>query len=89
MCQIHNKSFKFNTFVGNCISEILSNSSIDDWLWVSSDENVADLVSCGCVPAKLSEDTVWQRGTNFMSDIASEWPEEKTSNVDLTDFVYN
>lgn len=46
--QIHNESFRFNTFVGNHIYESHSNSSIN--FSISPEEIPMDLVSRGCSP---------------------------------------
>ena len=71
-----NKGDLSNSFNGHCIAEIRSKTEKTTFAWVQSDQNIADLGSRGTVPAKVSEDSTWQRGPDWLQEPVEKWPIE-------------
>ena len=59
------ESYGFNTFVGVRIGEIQEATSQDQWFWVDSKNNVADLITRGCSPIDIGQNSIWQVGKIF------------------------
>ena len=72
--QIQRESYGFNTFVGVRIGEIQSLTKRDDWYWVESAKNIADLISRGASPSELRMGSDWQRGPDFLKEDVKDWP---------------
>ena len=72
--QIQRESYGFNTFVGVRIGEIQSLTKRDDWYWVESAKNIADLISRGASPSELRMGSDWQRGPDFLKEDVKGWP---------------
>lgn len=64
--QIGKETYGFNTFVATRLSEIQSKSHPCEWWWVETNLNPADMTTRPCNADKLSENSVWQRGPDFM-----------------------
>ena len=71
---IRKQSYGYNTFAANRIGEIQSSSHVDEWAWVPGKSNAADVVTRGCYPLEMQQDTVWQKGPDFLQRAESEWP---------------
>ena len=73
---LHRQSYGFNTFVANRIGEIQQYSRPEEWGWVSGNplENIADIITRGCSPKELSDESDWQNGPKFLSLPESLWP---------------
>lgn len=54
------------TFVGNRVSFIVSNSDVSQWFHVSSAENPADLASRGASPSLLRLNSLWWAGPQWL-----------------------
>jgi hypothetical protein len=69
----------FTEFVANRVSEVRSKTSTDDWAWVPTDCNPADLGTRAQVTAAdLAEGTWYQEGMDWMRLPEAEWPTKKT-----------
>ncbi|XP_045127641.1 uncharacterized protein LOC123514085 [Portunus trituberculatus] len=85
--QIQKESYGFGTFVANRVAEIQMKTDPNDWWWVKTSENPADLTTRPCHPNYLRSNSLWQKGPDFLSDRISEWPISKLCNEDLPDRV--
>lgn len=59
--QIQKESFRLNPFVASRVAEIQSRTDPQEWYWVSSEDNAADLTTRECDLSELGPDSVWQR----------------------------
>lgn len=64
------------TFVGNRISEIMSDSTIDNWNHVSSIDNPADIISRGTSPNSLIKSSLWWSGPHWLLMNSFNWPQQ-------------
>ncbi|XP_065178250.1 uncharacterized protein LOC135808925 [Sycon ciliatum] len=71
---IRGRSRLFKTFVANRVSTIHQASSPDQWRYVPTAENPADIVSRGCAPTSLTPDSMWWTGPSFMAKPSDDWP---------------
>ena len=71
---INKASYGFNTFAGNRIGEIHRQTETEEWFWIEGNDNVADIITRGCSPEELGEESVWQNGPPFMSLPEEQWP---------------
>ncbi|KAL1247062.1 hypothetical protein QQF64_022438 [Cirrhinus molitorella] len=78
---IQRESYGFQTFFANRIGEIQKAGAVTDWWWIPSEVNIADLVTRGCSPELLDENSVWQEGPEFLSSPVEDWPIKSASEV--------
>ena len=71
---INNESYGFNTFVATKVGEIQSGSDPKEWVWIESENNIADIISRGAKIVQLGEGSPWQRGPTFLALPMEEWP---------------
>jgi hypothetical protein len=57
---------RFQAFVNNRLLKIRRTSSPEEWYWVPTLENPADLPSRGTEPGQLGGDSLWQQGPQFL-----------------------
>ncbi|XP_033758237.1 uncharacterized protein LOC117340586 [Pecten maximus] len=69
---IANKNLRFHTFVANRIALIHEATSEDDWYYINTKENPADVASRGTSISKLPDS--WTRGPMFLWKSEREWP---------------
>ena len=74
---IQKDSYKLNTYFGIRIAEIQELTELSDWYWIASENNIADQLSRGKMPAELHSDSEWQRGPKFMTQPEGYWPIKK------------
>ena len=74
---IRGKGKQYLSFVANRIGEIQSQSNLEQWQYVETDENPADLCSRGLSASRLKDNTLWWRGPDFLTKHESEWPKAK------------
>ena len=63
---IQKDSYGFNTFVALCIGEIQEATNPSDWYWEDGKLNISDWLARGKSPRELGEDSLWQRGPDFL-----------------------
>ena len=56
-------------FVANRVMKILSRSKLEDWLYVNTSENPADIPSRGALAAELLESSLWWQGPEFLREL--------------------
>ncbi len=65
----------FQTFVANCVSEILEHSRPIEWRHVPGVEYPADECSRGLFPAEIMENDRWLTGPTFLKQEDVDWPQ--------------
>ena len=79
---ISRDSYGFRTFAANRIGEIQDITKKEDWYWVESKLNVADLATRPLVQAtKLDTESTWQNGPEFLKLPVEEWPTRKDTHT--------
>ena len=63
-------------WVANRIEKILDVSAAEQWHYVPTDQNSADLVSRGCSASDLVSSALWWQGPHFLRKEKSEWPKQ-------------
>ena len=71
---IRNVKSRFHIFVANRLAIIRDGSSVEQWRWVPSEKNPADLLSRGCDARTLINDSTWVNGPYFLREVQTEWP---------------
>ena len=71
---IHRESYGFNTFAGNRLGEIQSQTLATEWGWVESKLNIADATTRGLSPDMIGRDSEWQNGPGFLLEPVESWP---------------
>ncbi|XP_065365403.1 uncharacterized protein LOC135958426 [Calliphora vicina] len=64
---------KYHQFVAVRISEILDNSEINEWLWISGKNNVADEATKWAKKPDISDSSRWINGPEFLKFPENKW----------------
>ena len=72
---MHNASRRFKPFVANRVAEIQSLTSSNQWRYVSTENNPADLATRGVTASGLACSEILWQGPKFLKKTESEWPE--------------
>ncbi|XP_067040969.1 uncharacterized protein [Acropora muricata] len=72
---LRNASRRFKPFVANRVAEIQSLTSSNQWRYVSTENNPADLATRGVIASGLACSEIWWQGPKFLKKPESEWPE--------------
>ena len=83
---IRNSNKRFPVFVANRISVIDTHTNIDDWRYVPSKQNPADLASRGCAAETLVESKFWYLVPKFLWKTEDYWPQGITPLTHLLEF---
>ena len=75
LAYISNKSKRYQTFVANRVSYIVSHSDTSQWRNIPGTTNPADVSSRGSCPSKLMEIN-WFTGPQFLSHTSDKWPQQ-------------
>ncbi|XP_071948974.1 uncharacterized protein [Antedon mediterranea] len=73
---IANESSRFHTFVSNRVTIIRSATSINQWKFVDTKQNPADVASRGQNPKQFLSDPVWLQGPRFLLEDEGKWPQQ-------------
>ena len=71
---LHNKEEKYPVFVANRINKVLLVSSPDDWRWVPTASNPADVGSRGAMPDDDESWRLFYNGPEFLRGPEEDWP---------------
>ncbi|GFT30190.1 integrase catalytic domain-containing protein [Trichonephila clavipes] len=63
---IHRESRELKTFGANRVSKIHQLSSHDQWHYIASEQNPADVLSRGLLPEELRDDSLWWHGPELL-----------------------
>ena len=88
---IQKDSCGFNTSLAFRIGEIQEPINPSDWYWVDGKLNISDWLTGGKSPRELDEDSLWQRGPDFLRLPANQWPVKQggpVSDLDFYSMVY-
>ena len=66
-CMIAKQSHTFATFVAVRLGEIHQSTTVDEWHWINTTDNVADWIIRGKTPSELHISGCWQNGPSFLS----------------------
>ncbi len=71
---LRNSQHRLQTFVQNRVSRIRRSSEVQDWRWVPTAANPADLPTRGKSPSELAESSLWWEGPAFLRKPRTAWP---------------
>ena len=71
---LRNQIRRLQTFVHNRVRKILASTNTNDWFWVPTALNPADLPTKGKSPAELGKARLWWEGPPFLLLEEAEWP---------------
>ena len=74
---IRGKGRQYLPFVAHRIGEIQRQSNREQWQYVETEENPADLCSCGLSASRLKDNSLWWKGPDFLTRHESEWSKAK------------
>lgn len=81
---IANESRRFYIYVANQVQIIRSLSIPEQWRYVESEHNPADLATCGITPSKIME-TSWLTGPDFLRKTESTPQAHETFELSTSD----
>ena len=81
---IHNTATRFQTYVANRLELLHTLTAVNQWRYVPTCENPADIASRGLSPVKAKNADLWFHGPKFFRDVTSDWPKQPEF---LEDFV--
>jgi hypothetical protein len=83
---ISNDARRWKIFVANRVTEIRESTEPDQWRYVPSEQNPADLASRGCSSRCMLTDSKWYPGPQFLQKDEVQWPSSpELSGVPLDD----
>ncbi|CAI6345625.1 unnamed protein product [Macrosiphum euphorbiae] len=71
---INSPSTRWKTFVAHRVGEIQTLTAAAEWGYVKSTDNPADIISRGCSPKQLKDNTLWWEGPVWFKSNENEWP---------------
>ena len=71
---IRNESRRFKTLVANRLAAIHDVTTPNDWRYVPTEMNPADLASRGLFPYEIEKLNIWLNGPDFLLKGKSDWP---------------
>ncbi|XP_062713750.1 uncharacterized protein LOC134290600 [Aedes albopictus] len=74
---------KYRQFVAFRVSEILNETSLEEWKWVPTRRNVADEATKWGKGPSFQPDSRWFTGPEFLYEDESRWPEQEYSPPDI------
>ncbi len=76
LCWLRSESRTLNAFVANRVSRILDHTLVQQWRWVPTEFNPADIPSRGMLANKLKDCGLWWSGPAFLGNGGGQWPEQ-------------
>lgn len=77
---LKNESRRFKTYVANRIQQIKNKTNIEDWHYVKSSENPADIASRGLSPDESRKIDFWFNGPKFLLQSDFHWKSTTIAN---------
>nr|XP_034830105.1 uncharacterized protein LOC117987255 [Maniola hyperantus] len=74
---------RWNTFVGNRVSEILSILDNTQWAHIPTSQNPADIASRGMIPTELAHSKLWKEGPSLLKTQIIEYSKPRDISTDL------
>ena len=78
---LQSNSRRFKTYVANRVQQIKNATMVEDWNYIRSADNPADISSRGLYPEERNKIDVWFNGPTFLRSPQNEWIQSK---VDVT-----
>ncbi|XP_063843679.1 uncharacterized protein LOC135090655 [Scylla paramamosain] len=79
LSQITKHNIKAGTYVANRIVEIKESSLSNEWHWISTEVNIADLMTRSSKFVDMGPTSCWQCGPTFLELPFSQWPMKSIS----------
>ena len=73
---LQNAKRRFPVFVANRVTTILNCSNVEQWRYVDSKSNPADLASIGMCSKQLLTENIWLQGPQFLKLSEEYWPQQ-------------
>ena len=70
---INNDARRFHVFVGNRVQEIRDKTSLDQWHYIGTKENPADVASRGSSVQELIDNCLWWNGPDLLWKLSKDW----------------
>jgi len=64
---IRNDHQHLQMFVAHCVAKIRRMTDVEDWRWIPTDQNPADMPTRGVSPVALSQSSLWWHGPKFLN----------------------
>jgi hypothetical protein len=74
---IRMRSRNLKTFVAHRVADIQELTCIEDWRFVGTADNPADVLSRGLKPSEIKNCSIWWKGPEFLQRLESDWPTEQ------------
>uniref|UniRef100_A0A6P7GL53 Uncharacterized protein LOC114339493 n=1 Tax=Diabrotica virgifera virgifera TaxID=50390 RepID=A0A6P7GL53_DIAVI len=78
MCWLTSRTGRFSQYVTNRINLILDYSTLNQWNWINTEENVADDATRLRSSTKMSTSCRWLNGSSFLKSEENKWPRIST-----------
>lgn len=82
VCWIRSHHRRYKPFVAHRIAEILEDSTVTEWRWIPTGENVADDATRPAWPPKFDAGSRWLCGPVFLQRPGEAWPLEPDVDVE-------
>ena len=82
---IKNERTRFHVFVSNRLAVIHDGSNVDQWRYVPTDQNPADLVSRGADARTLTDSDLWRSGPQFLRESSDKWPRHPEASAEVSE----
>ena len=79
--QIQKESYGFGSFVATKIAGTQNKSDPNEWWWIATGDNPADMVTRSASPSQIGPDSIWQRGPKFFDLPIDKWPISQESHL--------
>ena len=80
---VQKSSYGYGTFAGLRVGELQQKTDPRNCLHISSEDNIADILTRGANPALLGPNSKWQRGPDWLTLDQSEWPASLPVHLEL------
>ena len=80
---IKNDARRFKTFVANRVQQIRDNTDVQQWCYVPTRENPADVASRGFSAARVYSWSCWFQGPSFLWQNENSWPGVKDVEMEV------
>ena len=75
LCWLKSETAQLKVYVANRVDTILAFTKAEEWRYVNTKHNPADLASRGCTAGQLIQNDIWAKGPDFLQRPETEWPE--------------
>lgn len=76
VCWIRSHHRRYKPFVAHRVAELLEDSSVEDWRWIPTGDNVADDATRPVWPSTFNAASRWLSGPAFLRHPVVDWPKE-------------